>query len=297
MLPKSDLACLLDMHTRALLRACARACVCVCVCVCDHPTLRLAPCLQFSPLFQAIEDAETNANEEAAAEAEDSKDALRRVHDPFLKEAIKKAAEEVALKTDLLMKSRVRRKKRGSSPSNFSGEVRQEGRAGAEPAVDDANRGSDVASGSSLLRAALLCQPVSLREPGNPGRLSFCLQRSASGESELQRNADVADSSPEAGSEDRLQDSAAPKPKTKRPKTKRKTASPRKSVPKPEADVLEVTAADSGVTVDQVAGKGAEVKSKSRRPREKPYQCGVCSRWFGCKSHVVEHMRTHTGEQ
>ncbi|XP_025082207.1 zinc finger protein 251-like isoform X2 [Pomacea canaliculata] len=38
-------------------------------------------------------------------------------------------------------------------------------------------------------------------------------------------------------------------------------------------------------------------KPKKPRTREKHYQCGVCFKWFGCKSHVVEHMRTHTGEK
>ena len=225
--------------------------------------------------------------------------------DPFLKEAIKKAAEDVALKTDLLMKGKTRRKKRGNSSSNLSGEARQDTFEAAESVIDSANSGLDMnqnsteqkgaASGQSLLRVALLCQPVSLREPGAPGRLNFCLKRSASGESELQRNADVADSSMEAGSEGRCPGSATAKPKTERPKTKHKSASPSKSTPKPKPDVPELVASESG---DQVnGGENAELKSKLKRPREKPYQCGVCSRWFGCKSHVVEHMRTHTGEQ
>ena len=245
--------------------------------------------------FQAIEDAETNANEEAADE--DSKANLR-VDDPRLTEAIKKAAEEVAHKADLLVRrSKIRRDRKRNPAPGSTREVRQGARAGAERVGSPGGRDADAdptepanaAPGSSLLRAALLCRPVSLREPGTAGRLNFSLQGAAAGESETQPAVAVADGSPQGGSEEKAPDpGVAAKPKARRPKLAPKPVGAGKSEPRSPAVAQEVGAAKAGVKRNGEA--------KPRRAREKPYQCGVCSRWFGCKSHVVEHMRTHTGE-
>ena len=160
----------------------------------------------------------------------------------------------------------------------------------------------------SVLRAALLRQPVSLREPGAVRQQGVSLLKTAPFSSLQQTDTTSPTSKLEAG--ERIQVAHVTKPKIKR-KSQSKSSTPNTKAARkedqefyPSGNSEEVKAAEgektksgeeaTGPDEKQEVGEGK--KEKSKRSREKPYQCGVCERWFGCKSHVVEHMRTHTGK-
>ncbi|KAL8617863.1 hypothetical protein ACOMHN_040211 [Nucella lapillus] len=146
--------------------------------------------------------------------------------------------------------------------------------------VEEEGEASDAdrsLSNISVLRAVLQREPVSLREP---------------------EKAAPPSSHPPPPQNVELIDSATGKalagPVLKR---KAKRSNNNATPPKPSSS------AASGPSTPPKEGEGGGEKeegeegSKKKRSRDKPYQCGVCLRWFGCKSHVVEHMRTHTGEK
>ncbi|XP_076438559.1 uncharacterized protein LOC143277565 [Babylonia areolata] len=208
-------------------------------------------------LHQAIEDAESSVKKEPVASDSDSE--VQR--DSRLDQVDKGTVVTEHIKTE-------------HSSENPDGEACK-------------GEGPFTPGETSLLRAVLQRKPVSLREPEKAQVVSAGTQDMSSTSSQS-RNVDIIDS-------------ATGKVVTG-PVFKHKGK--RKPPCKSSGDGTPETVADNGSgeggggkekgeSSESVEGKAR----KGKRSREKPYQCGVCFRWFGCKSHVVEHMRTHTGEK
>ncbi|KAK7096223.1 uncharacterized protein [Littorina saxatilis] len=275
--------------------------------------------LSDSFLREAIEDAQTEANEEAAAS-----DTENELDDPYLQEAIKNTAKNVIATTDLLLRGKIRLKdrKKCTHSKNHELETAEVEEDNGSIADENGETDEDVKptallgqSSSTLLRAALLSRPVSLREPNIPGPLNFCPTQ------DIEENPNIADAEGTADTEERGSNSAQAnsnvKSKSKRQGSRRKPSAPKRvrllkpNLSEPFSDESTSAAVQVFVAAEEekktnlceekkeegVEEEGDKPKAKPKRLREKPYQCGICSRWFGCKSHVVEHMRTHTGEK
>lgn len=161
---------------------------------------------------------------------------------------------------------------------------------------------------SRIIRQALQSLPVSLREP-NPEQSSHASQpvKQSSSSLNLPPTCSFEFDSHDVSGRDHVHVSKATRTKRLRSRVQagKKFSSKKKKL---DAKKLQLEQDDKDAALsgskdeseEELYHDSAAVVQPSLqriRKREKPYECGVCFRMFGCKSHVVEHMRTHTGEK